>query len=219
MCCLPTCAGEYPLHEAIYAGDLAQVEQLLADLKGAADGDTQHLVSGDTQLNTPLMAAVQVASGAIVSRLLQEPAVQRSINTVHAQTRWRNSGAGLASYSTTALHTALAGWHRTNQPRGALSLQPGHTADDAAQPLAAIVGTLLEAGASPLAGAPRASALTFALEVGEPDAAALLLEHASCGQLELAMLPLSAWPADYEFAWHGIGMVHAAVDLGKCPCA
>ena len=106
-----------------------------------------------------------------------------------------------AMFFPTALHHALSDF--TNP-------------DDKAAPHARmrVLTLLLEAGASPLGGAPRSSALAFALAVGVQTAATdLLLAHAPCGQLEHAMLPLADFKegsASAELAGTGTGIVHAA---------
>ena len=189
-------------HQAVLDEDLARGARFILEQVNNATSVVA-LASAAYHGHTPLMFAVREGRGRVLRLLLQSTGVRRAINVVNEDEVIKAVNFGYVhEYKPTAMHYLLDEWrkipnrHPTFNYTNALHL-------------------LLEAGASPFAGGMRMSALVMALELGITNAIRALLAYAPCGQLELAMLPLSAYPRDLQQdARQGTGILHAASRAG-----
>ena len=138
-------------------------------------------------------------------QILKDAVAKASINAVNTGHVFQPKvfhDLGDATFKPTALHYLLDEWHHSTR---------NPDADPTAVPRdnALILGALLDAGASSMAGAPRASSLVLALELGIQHAAIALLGRADCAQLSIAVLPLRLW-GGFPAVRAGTGLPHAA---------
>ena len=156
------------------------------------------------------MAAAEIGSVAIAKLLLKDPRVEQTINAVNTLDQQRIQTTAYAAFQGTALHYALRTMHMLAISEDERNNPPGPPGD-----YLGVIKVLLEAGASPLSGAARASPLALALENGIHVAIDLMLPYAKCGQLELTMLPLHTYPKGYEPVQYGTGIIHSAARAGR----